>query len=201
MRQLAVMTRFEDGLRCHQDWDFCLRLEHRGARFAFLAEPLAIWQNEDRSDRLSRSFDPRYSAHWLERARDSLSDRAYLARSAYLAPLNDDNRRSALAKVLVALRSLVVSPVAYTLNALERPDILLVWNGVRFVAVLGALIGVPALGGTPVQAVTAYSPTLAATYAALYVICLWQISVRGPEREAPPPWSDSSKTKTTPTMK
>ena len=54
-------------------------------------------------------LDPRYSAHWLERARDSLSDRAYLARSAYLAPLIDDNRWSALAKVLVALRSRSIS--------------------------------------------------------------------------------------------
>ena len=80
--------------------------------------------------------------------------------------------------------TLVVSPLTYTLNVLERPDILLVWNGIRFVAVLGALIGVPALGGTAVEAVTAYSVTLTAAYAALYFICLWQIDIRRADQSA-----------------
>jgi O-antigen/teichoic acid export membrane protein len=74
--------------------------------------------------------------------------------------------------------TLVVSPLGYTLNALERPDILLVWNGVQFTAVLGALVGVPALGGTPIEAVAAYSASLTVAYVALFVVCLWQIQIR-----------------------
>jgi glycosyltransferase involved in cell wall biosynthesis len=103
-RDLAAATRFEDGLRCHQDWDFCLRLERRGAGFAFLAEPLAIWQAEDRPDRMSRSFDPQHSLQWLERVRGTLSERAYLARRAQLAPLVEPDRWSALTLVLQAMR-------------------------------------------------------------------------------------------------
>ena len=86
----------------------------------------------------------------------------------------------------ILLSTFVMAPLTYTLNVLGRVGILLLWDGVRFVAVLGALIGVPALGGTPVQAVTAYTAALAAAHAALYVICLWQISatrVDGPAQQ------------------
>jgi O-antigen/teichoic acid export membrane protein len=86
----------------------------------------------------------------------------------------------------ILFSTFVMSPLAYTLNVLGRVGLLLVWDVVRFVAVLGALIGVPALGGTAVEAVTAYSVTLAAAYAALYVICLWQIGSRRADRSAQP---------------
>jgi hypothetical protein len=63
---------FTEGLRIHQDVDFCLRLQQVGARFHFHPEPLSRWQAEDRSDRMSHR--PKYllSLAWLETRADIL---------------------------------------------------------------------------------------------------------------------------------
>lgn len=65
-RDLAARVRFTDGLRIHQDIDFCLRLQHAGASFRFQAEPLARWHADDRADRMSHRPKFLLSLDWLE---------------------------------------------------------------------------------------------------------------------------------------
>lgn len=90
--------------------------------------------------------------------------------------------------------TLVVSPLGYTLNALGRPGILLNWNGVLFGTVLGILLGVPALGGTPTMTIACYSVAISVAYAGLFLTCLWQVQI-GPQKvpversEGPSSWS------------
>lgn len=71
-RDLATRVRFTDGLRIHQDVDFCLRLQQAGARFHFDPEPLGRWHADDRADRMS--YRPKFllSLDWLETTGDFL---------------------------------------------------------------------------------------------------------------------------------
>ncbi len=83
-RALAARVRFRDGLRLHQDIDFCLRLQKDGARFRFQAEPLARWHADGRADRMSNN--PKYllSLDWLESVHDLLP---FAARQKFAAQL------------------------------------------------------------------------------------------------------------------
>lgn len=65
-RDLAARVRFTDGLRIHQDIDFCLRLQHAGATFCFQEEALARWHADDRADRMSHRPKFLLSLDWLE---------------------------------------------------------------------------------------------------------------------------------------
>ena len=88
-RDLAARVRFTDGLRIHQDVDFCLRLQLAGARFRFQAEPLARWHAEDRADRMSHRPKFLLSLDWLESTRESLpwaTRRKFAAQLAAKAP-------------------------------------------------------------------------------------------------------------------
>jgi O-antigen/teichoic acid export membrane protein len=81
----------------------------------------------------------------------------------------------------------VMWPLTYTLNVLGELNVLLLWSSVRFAAVLAALIGVPALGGSPAQTVLAYSSAMTAALISLFALCLWRIgktAVPEPGREA-----------------
>jgi len=71
-RDLAARVRFTDGLRIHQDVDFCLRLQRAGACFRFDPEPLGRWHAEARADRMS--YRPKFllSLDWLETTGDLL---------------------------------------------------------------------------------------------------------------------------------
>lgn len=64
-RALAARVRFTDGLRIHQDVDFCLRLQRDGAGFRFLAVPLSRWHAEARADRMSHRPKFLLSLDWL----------------------------------------------------------------------------------------------------------------------------------------
>ena len=64
-RSLGMATHFRPELRKHQDWDFCLRLEANGAIFTFIEKPLTIWNNEPRSDQISRIADYQISISWI----------------------------------------------------------------------------------------------------------------------------------------
>lgn len=88
-RSLAARVRFRDGLRIHQDVDFCLRLQQAGAVFRFHAEPLSRWHADDRADRMS--YRPKFllSLDWLETAGDILpfaTRRKFAAQLASKAP-------------------------------------------------------------------------------------------------------------------
>jgi glycosyltransferase involved in cell wall biosynthesis len=69
-RALAARVRFTDGLRIHQDIDFCLRLQQAGARFSFHPEPLSRWHADDRADRMSHRPKFLLSLDWLETTRE-----------------------------------------------------------------------------------------------------------------------------------
>lgn len=88
-RELAAAVRFRDGLRIHQDVDFCLRLQRAGARFRFHPEPLSRWHAEDRADRMSHRPKFLLSLDWLETADDLLpfaTRRKFAAQLASKAP-------------------------------------------------------------------------------------------------------------------
>jgi glycosyltransferase involved in cell wall biosynthesis len=65
-RSLAKRVRFTDGLRIHQDIDFCLRLQQAGAAFRFHPEPLSRWHADARTDRMSHRPKFLLSLNWLE---------------------------------------------------------------------------------------------------------------------------------------
>lgn len=66
-RALAARTLFREGLKKHQDWDFCLRLEANNAVFSFIEQPLTIFHNIPRSDKVSRITDFQFSIDWIQR--------------------------------------------------------------------------------------------------------------------------------------
>jgi glycosyltransferase involved in cell wall biosynthesis len=88
-RDLAAAVRFTDGLRIHQDVDFCLRLQQAGAKFSFHPEPLSCWHAEARVDRMS--YQPKFilSLDWLETTQNILpftTRRKFAAQLASKAP-------------------------------------------------------------------------------------------------------------------
>ncbi|GAB4363768.1 MAG: hypothetical protein Kow00114_20040 [Kiloniellaceae bacterium] len=83
-RALAARVRFRDGLRLHQDIDFCLRLQRAGARFRFQAAPLARWHADGRADRMSNNPKFLLSLDWLESVHDLLP---FAARQRFAAQL------------------------------------------------------------------------------------------------------------------
>ncbi|MGF1568061.1 MAG: glycosyltransferase family 2 protein [Nodosilinea sp.] len=74
--QLANTIKFRPSLKKHQDWDFCLRLEAAGADFVFINQPLSIWNNEPRTDQVSRIADYRLSIDWINDWGSAISSRA-----------------------------------------------------------------------------------------------------------------------------
>ncbi len=88
-RALAASVRFTDGLRIHQDVDFCLRLQQAGANFRFHPEPLSRWHADDRADRMSHRPKFLLSLDWLETTRGFLpwgTRRKFAAQLASKAP-------------------------------------------------------------------------------------------------------------------
>ena len=83
-RALASRVRFTDGLRIHQDVDFCLRLQQAGARFRFHPEPLSRWHADDRADRMSHRPKFLLSLDWLETTRSFLP---FVTRQKFAAQL------------------------------------------------------------------------------------------------------------------
>lgn len=77
-RALAHEIRFDGTLRKGQDLDFCLRLQHAGAVFRMIEDPLIIWVDASEVGRTSRV--PGYLAplSWLDRCGHLLSRRALL---------------------------------------------------------------------------------------------------------------------------
>jgi O-antigen/teichoic acid export membrane protein len=70
---------------------------------------------------------------------------------------------------------IVVSPLSMTLNVLERQDLQLAWDAVRFTVVAGLLGGGSLWGLTAGTTVLLYSLGLCLTYGLLWVLCLYAI--------------------------
>ncbi|MGB3295831.1 MAG: glycosyltransferase family 2 protein [Phormidesmis sp.] len=75
-QKLAKSTRFRDDLKKHQDWDFCLRLEAKGAAFAFLHQPLTIWNGDSSFEHVGRNPNYELSELWLKECKQYLSAQA-----------------------------------------------------------------------------------------------------------------------------
>ena len=63
---IAKRAKFDSALRKHQDWDFALRLQERGASFYYLDLPLTIYDDSDSSARISSDGKRDKSLIWLE---------------------------------------------------------------------------------------------------------------------------------------
>ncbi|WP_275554892.1 glycosyltransferase family 2 protein [Mixta sp. Marseille-Q2659] len=63
---IAKQTQFDPQLRKHQDWDFALRLQERGASFYYLDLPLTIYDDSDSTARISSDGKRDKSLIWLE---------------------------------------------------------------------------------------------------------------------------------------
>lgn len=73
----AKAVKFRSELKKHQDWDFCLRLEARGAIFAFLPQTLTIYQNHSCQNRTSRKVDYNTSINWIKEYASVISAKAH----------------------------------------------------------------------------------------------------------------------------
>lgn len=82
---LARSVLYDGALRLHEDWDFYIRLEREGARFAMVEQPLAVYFDDCDAGRASAAR-PLLSLAVLERWRGTISRRSYLALRAKIAP-------------------------------------------------------------------------------------------------------------------
>ena len=78
-RHLAVKFPFREELRQYEDHLFFIDLDASGAKYVVVHEPLTIWNNDERSDRLSSDDDLARGAAFLASAGSLLSDRAQTA--------------------------------------------------------------------------------------------------------------------------
>jgi glycosyltransferase involved in cell wall biosynthesis len=74
-RQLACQVPFNPELKRHQDYDFLLRLEAMGCRFAMIPEPLVVVHWED-FHQTARGLNPSRSLEFLNEYKGYLSPRA-----------------------------------------------------------------------------------------------------------------------------
>jgi glycosyltransferase involved in cell wall biosynthesis len=79
----ARLTRYSQGMRLHEDWDFFLRLQKAGVRFVMAPQRLSIWDDQRLENRASRAPA---SLDWLEEHRSLMSERAFQALRAKTAP-------------------------------------------------------------------------------------------------------------------
>lgn len=76
--KLAKNTLFDEELRDFDDWDFCLRLAAKGAEFIFLPEPLTVFMNNNRKDRVSSHTDFRIVESFCKKHKERLSEKNLL---------------------------------------------------------------------------------------------------------------------------
>lgn len=87
-RTLANRIRFRQNVRMHEDNLFFLDAGAIGSRYRLIAEPLTIWNHDDRIDRESTIDFLARSRVFLNEAQELLTERAKLAFEArYLGPL------------------------------------------------------------------------------------------------------------------
>jgi len=88
---LARDVKFWPSQRLHEDWDFFLRVEAAGARFAMCREPLCVVNDSNTCNRASAP-DPDVSLNWLNGWKEQLAPVAYLGLRAKIAPQLRDKR-------------------------------------------------------------------------------------------------------------
>lgn len=65
-RELALKTPFKPGIVPYEDMDLCMKLGGKGAAFIFIEQPLIVWNNEKRSDRVTNSEDYLLPLRWIQ---------------------------------------------------------------------------------------------------------------------------------------
>lgn len=84
--KLAQRVKFNGALRKGQDLDFCLRLQHAGASFRMLDEPLIVWLDATEVGRTSHLSGYQPVLNWLDHCGPMLTEKANLGyRSTVLA--------------------------------------------------------------------------------------------------------------------
>ena len=76
--EMARRVRFSPGLRRGQDYDFALRLHRAGARAHFINEPLFVWNDKTRKNRVSLGPLRHHMEEWLANNAGLMTDRARL---------------------------------------------------------------------------------------------------------------------------
>jgi glycosyltransferase involved in cell wall biosynthesis len=116
---LARKVLYDESLRLHEDWDFFLRLQAQGASFQMVPEPLAIYA-DDAGDGRASAAQPLRSLAFLERWKPDISERAYLALRAKVAPqMRGTNTAQALRFIAQAVLRRAIHPV-YSLALVGR---------------------------------------------------------------------------------
>ncbi len=120
-RALAAATLFDPELAKGQDLDFCLRLQHAGASFRMIEEPLSIWVDVAQSGRTSHREGHEAPLAWLERTGHLLTRRARLGyRSTVLAYYQGRARPFATLRDLVVGWIVAGVPAKVTLRQFAR---------------------------------------------------------------------------------
>lgn len=83
---LARQVPYDESLRSHEDWDFCMRLQAHGASFQMVPEPLGVYADDEPTDLRASAAKPMLSLAFLERWKPAISEQAFLALRAKTAP-------------------------------------------------------------------------------------------------------------------
>lgn len=77
-RELFLAVPFSKGLKCHQDWDWYLRvMHHEGTAAVMVEQPLYIMDVEPERPRMTQMARWQLSLDWVELRRDLFTPRAY----------------------------------------------------------------------------------------------------------------------------
>jgi hypothetical protein len=83
---LARQVCYDESLRSHEDWDFCMRLHAQGASFQMVPEPMGVYADDEPSESRASAAKPMLTLAFLERWKQEISPRAFLALRAKTAP-------------------------------------------------------------------------------------------------------------------
>ena len=88
---LANKVCFDESLRRHQDYDYCLELEKIGAKFVMINKPLSIFHDEQDINRISIKNGYVHSLKWFNKIKDTTSKRELSAfKLRVLAPMESN---------------------------------------------------------------------------------------------------------------
>jgi hypothetical protein len=132
---LAQRARFDNALRLHQDWDFCLRLQRSGGQFHLIPKPLAIWQGDGGEMRVSETPGAERSLAWVRSLEGRVSDKVLWAiKALVVAPrLRPTDPQTAVSYLLSAWReggigTLRVLHRLWRLGFLNAAGVRLIWG-------------------------------------------------------------------------
>lgn len=109
-RDVAVRVRFREELRQYEDHLFFIECGNAGLRYLLVDEPLVIWRNDDRPDRLGRLDSLDKGQRFLTLAGAALGNKARLAfETRFLGPMM--LRQSPIRAVTTAVRAMTEGAV------------------------------------------------------------------------------------------